>query len=96
MSDADRLEREIYDKALRLAALRAAEVPAEVPDYTFATLDGDAIVRRATAHFGPGDLYSPVWHFLALAGIAADAWTPQFGYWRRPQRLDDGGKDVRE
>ncbi len=54
------------------------------------------ILRRGRTYFGPGDLYSPVWHFLALAGVGAADWTPQFHYWRRPERLDDGGDNVRD
>ena len=57
---------------------------------------GDGIVRRGRTAFGPGDLYCSVWHFLALAGVAADGWTPQFHYWSRPQTLDDGGENIRE
>ena len=53
------------------------------------------IVRHGRAAFGPGDLYSPVWHFLALAGLEVPDWTPQFHYWRRPEKLDDGGENVR-
>jgi len=52
------------------------------------------IVHRGRAAFGPGDLYSPVWHFLALAGMEQSEWTPQFHYWRRPGTLDDGGENV--
>lgn len=57
---------------------------------------GAKIIRRGRAPFGPGDLYSPLWHFLALAGIAADDFTPQFHYWRRPQAMEDGGVNMRE
>ena len=53
------------------------------------------ILRRGRAAFGPGDLYSPLWHFLALAGLGEADWTPQFHYWRRPETLDDGGENVR-
>ncbi len=52
------------------------------------------ILRRGQTMFGPGDLYSPLWHFLALAGIGAADWTPQFHYWRRPQQMDDGGENI--
>lgn len=54
------------------------------------------IVRRGQTMFGPGDLYSPVWHFLALAGLDTSAWTPQFRYWSRPENLDDGGENIRD
>ena len=56
----------------------------------------DAIVRRGQTAFGPGDLYSPLWHFLALAGVGAGDWSAQFHYWSRPEKLDDGGENVRD
>ena len=198
MSEAEKLEAEIMEKALKLAALRKAEPPVEVRDYAFQTLTGETmlsdlfagrdrllvihnmgqggryctlwadgfnglvshledamavvlvskdppetqrrlaqdrgwrfrmashgggaymtdqrkmaghdncpgavvyerrngkIFRRGRAAFGPGDLYSPIWHLLALGGIAADEWTPQFHYWRRPQKMDDGGENIRD
>ena len=55
---------------------------------------GGEIVRRGRTFFGPGDLYCPVWHFLSLAGVGAEGWTPQFHYWQRPEKLDDGGENV--
>lgn len=194
MSEADRLEMEIMEKALTLAALRRAETPAEIRDYAFATLEGETtlsalfggrgrllvihnmgqgcryctlwadgingllphledamavalvskdppelqrrlahdrgwrfrmashgggdymkeqsinganypgavvyerqgarILRRGRADFGPGDLYNPLWHLLALGGVGADDWTPQFHYWKRPQQMDDGGQNL--
>jgi predicted dithiol-disulfide oxidoreductase (DUF899 family) len=57
---------------------------------------GGRIFRRSKTAFGPGDLYSPMWHFLSLAGIGQNDWTPQFHYWRRPQKMDDGGENVRD
>lgn len=54
------------------------------------------IYRRARTGFGPGDLYAPIWHLLALAGIGQEEWTPQFHYWRRPQQMEDGGKNLNE
>ena len=55
---------------------------------------GDKIVRKATTLFGPTDLYCSMWHFLGLAGIDLNQWTPQFSYWKRPQQLEDGGANV--
>lgn len=52
------------------------------------------IVRRGRTSFGPGDLFSPMWHFLSLAGIGTSQWTPQFQYWKRPEKLDDGGENI--
>jgi len=198
MTDAEKLEAEIMEKALKLAALRKAEEAVETADYTFSTLEGettlsalfsgrdrllaihnmgqgcryctmwadglngvlphledamavvllskdppetqrrlardrgwrfrmashgggpymaeqcktaehdncpgaavyeksgDRMFRRGRAAFGPGDLYSPVWHLLALGGVGSEEWTPQFHYWRRPQKMDDGGQNLRD
>ncbi|MCB2112083.1 MAG: DUF899 family protein [Parvularculaceae bacterium] len=54
------------------------------------------IMRRGRTAFGPGDLYSPMWHLLALGGVGQDEWTPQFHYWRRPQKMDDGGDNLKD
>ena len=54
------------------------------------------IFRSNAAMFGPGDLYCSVWNFLALAGITSDDWTPQYSYWKRPQKMDDGGENIIE
>ena len=67
---------------------------ANMPGATVYELSGDEVHRRARTFFGPGDLYCPVWHFLALAGVAAQDWTPQYHYWQRPQQLEDGGENV--
>lgn len=56
----------------------------------------DKILQRGRTAFGPGDLYSPVWHFLGLAGLNEADWTPQFHYWRRPESLEDGGENLRD
>ncbi len=69
---------------------------ANYPGAAVYQLNDGKIVRRAGAPFGPGDLYSPMWHFLSLAGIGMSDWTPQFQYWQRPASLDDGGENVRD
>lgn len=56
--------------------------------------DGDTIMRRSSSVFGPGDLYSPMWNLLGLAGMTEADWTPQFRYWRQPEVLEDGGENV--
>lgn len=56
--------------------------------------DGDSILRKNAAVFGPGDLYCSMWNLLGLAGLGEDKWTPQFNYWSRPKSLDDGGENV--
>jgi predicted dithiol-disulfide oxidoreductase (DUF899 family) len=52
---------------------------------------GDQILKMSSAVFGPGDLYCSLWHLLRLAGIGEEDWTPQYSYWKRPPKLDDGG-----
>ena len=54
------------------------------------------VLRRATCIFGPGDLYCPMWNFLALGGIGENDWFPQFHYWKRPDVLDDGGEGIQD
>ncbi len=55
---------------------------------------GEKIMRKNSAVFGPGDLYCSTWNLLGLAGLGADTWTPQFNYWQRPDKLDDGGENL--
>ncbi|HET6250239.1 MAG TPA: DUF899 family protein [Tepidisphaeraceae bacterium] len=57
---------------------------------------GDQIYKLNSAVFGPGDLYCPIWHILGLAGVGEDQWTPQYSYWKRPQKLSDGGLNILE
>ncbi len=54
------------------------------------------VFRRMGAVFGPGDQFCPAWHFLAMAGIGADEWTPQFRYWLPPKEMEDGGANLLE
>ncbi len=59
----------------------------------YAKKDGK-ILRKNAVVFGPGDMFCSAWNFLALAGLGEDDWTPQYAYWRRPRRLDDGGLNI--
>lgn len=56
--------------------------------------EGSRITRKNTAVFGPGDLYCSIWNLLGMAGLSAADWTPQYNYWRRPQKMDDGGANL--
>ncbi len=56
--------------------------------------EGDRILRRNSAVFGPGDRYCALWSLLGLAGLEDGDWTPQFNYWSRPAKLDDGGANL--
>ena len=58
--------------------------------------DGDAILRKNACVFGPGDIYCAMWSLLGLAGLGEKEWTPQYAYWSRPGKLDDGGLNVLE
>ena len=55
---------------------------------------GEAIFRKNSCIFGPGDMYCPIWNFLGMAGFGEGEWTPQFNYWTRPRKMDDGGENL--
>jgi predicted dithiol-disulfide oxidoreductase (DUF899 family) len=55
---------------------------------------GEAIFRKNSCIFGPGDMYCPIWNFLGMAGFGEGEWTPQFNYWTRPRKMDDGGQNL--
>ena len=57
---------------------------------------GDVILRKNACVFGPGDLYCSMWSLLGLAGLGTEDWTPQYSYWKRPQKMDDGGENLLE
>jgi len=56
--------------------------------------DGDRITRKNSCVFGPGDIYCSIWSLLGLAGLGEDDWTPQYAYWTRPEKMDDGGANL--
>lgn len=55
---------------------------------------GDQVFRKNACVFGPGDLYCSIWPLLGMAGMSDGNWTPQFKYWSRPQKMDDGGENL--
>lgn len=52
------------------------------------------VYRKNSAVFGPGDNFCSAWDLLSLAGLDASTWTPQYQYWKRPQKMDDGGENI--
>lgn len=58
--------------------------------------EGDKILKKNWTAFGPGDEFCSLWNVLSLAGIGEDKWTPQFGYWKRPNQMDDGGQNIQD
>ena len=65
-----------------------------VPGAAVYVRKGDQIFKKNACMFGPGDVYCAMWHIFALAGIKEDNWTPQFRYWSRPDKMEDGGQGV--
>lgn len=65
-----------------------------VPGAVMYEREGNRVMRKNAVVFGPGDMFCPVWNLLAMAGISDSKWTPQYNYWRRPQKLDDGGANL--
>jgi len=64
------------------------------PGAVFYERIGDEIFRKNSSEFGPGDIYCSMWGLLGLAGMGEAEWTPQYNYWKRPLKLDDGGLNV--
>ncbi|MGE0528279.1 MAG: DUF899 family protein [Bdellovibrionales bacterium] len=52
------------------------------------------IYRKNASGFGPGDLFNPLFHIVTLGGIGFEEFTPQFFYWRQPEKMDDGGANL--
>ncbi len=65
-----------------------------VPGAVVYVRDGKRITRKNVAIFGPGDLYCSFWNLLGMAGLNESEWTPQYKYWTRPQKMDDGGANL--
>ena len=65
------------------------------PGAVFYERRGPSIFRKNACVFGPGDLYCSLWSLLGLAGLDEKDWTPQFRYWTRPGKMDDGGQTSR-
>jgi predicted dithiol-disulfide oxidoreductase (DUF899 family) len=57
-------------------------------------LSGDRILRKNICVFGPGDIYCSLWPLLDMAGLSESEFTPQFSYWQRPAKMDDGGANL--
>lgn len=74
----------------------AAEGMGNMPGAVVYELHDGVIYRKASTWFGPSDLYCSQWHFLGLAGIDLDEWTPQYAYWQRPKAMEDGGENLLE
>lgn len=55
---------------------------------------GEKIYRKNACVFGPGDLYCSIWNLFGMAGLNEENWTPQFKYWTRPRKMDDGGQNM--
>jgi len=64
------------------------------PGAVFYERVGDEIYRKNSSEFGPGDIFCSMWGLLGLAGMDEEDWTPQYNYWKRPLKLDDGGLNV--
>ena len=70
------------------------EGQSNMPGVVAYELRDGAVFRTNSAEFGPGDQYCSLWNFIGLAGLNEASFTPQFNYWKRPAKLDDGGANV--
>jgi predicted dithiol-disulfide oxidoreductase (DUF899 family) len=72
------------------------EGESNVPGAVVYERDGKRITRKNASVFGPGDLYCSFWNLLGMAGLGESEWTPQYKYWIRPGKMDDGGANLIE
>lgn len=70
------------------------EGEANMPGMVCYTRKGQEVFKRNVAVFGPGDEFCSMWNILSLAGLGEEEWTPQYNYWKRPEKMDDGGKNL--
>lgn len=56
--------------------------------------EGSKIFKKNYSSFGPGDMFNPLFHVVSLAGVGAEEFVPQFQYWKRPEKMDDGGANL--
>ena len=92
------LEMQIYEMSQQLHKLRLSTAPVQgnAPGVVCYQRKNDAIYRLGGSSFGPGDQYCSIWPLLSLAGIGTENWTPQYNYWQRPQKMDDGGENLND
>lgn len=55
---------------------------------------GNEVFRKNSSVFGPSDQFCSIWSVVSLAGFDEESWIPQYNYWQRPAKLDDGGNSV--
>ena len=58
------------------------------------TRKGEQIFKKNSSVFGPGDQFCSLWNILSLAGHNSETFTPQFNYWKRPTKMEDGGQNL--
>jgi len=57
--------------------------------------EGEKILKKNFSAFGPGDQFCSLWNILSLAGFNSETFTPQYSYWQRPGKMDDGGQNLK-
>lgn len=67
---------------------------ANMPGMVCYVREGNKIFKKNSTEFGPGDAFCSFWSVISLAGETEETWTPQFNYWQRPSKMDDGGKNL--
>lgn len=65
-----------------------------MPGLVFYEKKEGKIFRKTSSVFGPGDQFCSLWHIISLAGLDEETWVPQYTYWKRPQKMDDGGNNL--
>ena len=52
------------------------------------------VFRKNSVPFGPGDEFCSLWNIISLTGHSEAEFTPQFSYWKRPAKMEDGGESL--
>jgi predicted dithiol-disulfide oxidoreductase (DUF899 family) len=65
-----------------------------VPGIVCYEKNGDQIFKKNSSVFGPGDVFCSLWHILSVGGVSEKDFTPQYNYWQKPSKMDDGGANV--
>ena len=88
----------VYVEEISTLPASVAQVETAIPAFIGYTekaeKKGDKIFKKNITAFGPGDLFCSFWNILSLAGQNPETFTPQFSYWKRPEKMDDGGQNL--
>lgn len=66
------------------------------PGIVYYEKKGDKIFKKNSSSFGPGDLFNSLFHIMSVGAVGDGDFTPQYSYWKRPAKMDDGGENLND